>query len=267
MRVRGMAMDAAKPDLRSGYLQSFARGLALIRAFGADSPTLTLSEAAARTGLTRAGARRILITLRELGYVEQEGRDFRLRPKILDLGFSYLSSLSAARIAQPIMEELVERVHEPCNLAVLDGSDVIYVARVAAKPFVREDLGIHIGRRFPAYAAALGRVLLGGLTASELDRYLDKTQLVALTPRTVTDAAALREIVARDRKLGFSYVDQESGERCTIAVPVADRSRVVAALGIGWYAGVRNDAETRDRLLPELLRAGAEIGTALQKAR
>lgn len=204
--------------------------------------------------------------MRELGYVEQEGRDFRLRPKILDLGFSYLSSLSAARIAQPIMEDLVARVHEPCNLAVLDGSDVIYVARVAAKPFVREDLGIHIGRRFPAYAAALGRVLLGGLSESELGSYIETTKLVALTPRTVTDPDTLKAIVARDHKLGFSYVDQESGERCTVAVPITDRSRVVAALGIGWYAGIRNDAETRDMLLPELSRAGLEISAALQKA-
>jgi IclR family transcriptional regulator, pca regulon regulatory protein len=254
-------------DQSKGFLQSFAKGLALIRAFGADAPTMTVSEAAARTGLTRAGARRVLITLVELGYAELEGREFRLRPRILDLGFSYLSSLSAARIAQPIMEELVARVQEPCNLAVLDAVDVIYVARVAAKPFIREDLGIHIGRRFPAYATALGRVLLGGLPEQEFEAYLRNAELVALTPNTITAPEGLQAAVARDRKLGYSYVSQESGERCTLAVPVTDRSRIVAGLGIGWYAGVRNDAEARDRLLPELLRAAAEISTALQQVR
>ena len=258
-------MAAKKPDPSTGYLQSFARGLELIRAFGADTPTLTVSEAAARTGLTRAGARRILITLLELGYAEQEGRDFRLRPRILDLGFSYLSSLSAARIAQPIMEDLVARVSEPCNLAVLDGTDVIYVARAAAKPFVREDLRIHIGRRFPAYTTALGRVLLGGLPEPDLDACLKSTELIALTPRTLTRPTELKAAVARDRKFGFSYVNQESGERCTLAVPIFDRLRIVAGLGIGWFAGIRNDDETKDRLLPELLQAARDISAALQK--
>ncbi len=227
----------------SGFLQSFARGLAVIRAFGSRTPSLTLSQAAALTGLTRANARRILLTLRELGYVEQDGRLFRLRPKVLDLGFSYLSSLSLGRIAQPIMEDMVLRVKEPCNLAMLDGTEVIYVGRVAAKQMVRDDLGIHIGRRFPAYTTSLGRILLGGLSPQALDQYFKEAQLLPLTPRTITDPIKLRAAIKRDHEKGFSYVKQESGERCSVAVPVVDNNGIVAGLGIGWYAGVRNDDE------------------------
>lgn len=249
------------------FLQSFARGLAVIKAFGKNTPSLTLSQAAARTGLTRANARRILLTLLELGYVEQDGRQFRLRPKILDLGYSYLSSLSVGSIAQPIMEDMVLRVKEPCNLAMLDGTEVIYVGRVAAKQIVRDDLGIHIGRRFPAYTTSLGRVLLGGLSPAALDQYFKEAQLLPLTPRTITDPDKLRAVIKRDHDRRFSYVRQESGERCSIAVPVTDNNGIVAALGIGWYAGVRNDDEFKDSLLPELLNAAREISGTLRQVR
>jgi IclR family pca regulon transcriptional regulator len=250
-----------------GFLQSFARGLAVIRAFGSSTPSMTLSQAAARTGLTRANARRILLTLLELGYVEQDGRLFRLRPKILDLGYSYLSSLSVGAIAQPIMEDMVLRVKEPCNLAMLDGTEVIYVGRVAAKQIVRDDLGIHIGRRFPAYTTSLGRILLGGLSPAALDQYFSQAKLLPLTPHTITDPDKLRAAIIRDRDLGYSYVKQESGERCSIAAPVKDKNGIVAALGIGWYAGVRNDDEFRDSLLPELLGAAHEISNTLRQVR
>jgi len=260
-----MTNDSA--DVSSGFLQSFARGLAVIRAFGSNTPSLTLSQAAALTGLTRANARRILLTLRELGYVEQDGRQFRLRPKVLDLGFSYLSSLSLGSIAQPIMEDMVLRVKEPCNLAMLDGTEVIYVGRVAAKQIVRDDLGIHIGRRFPAYTTSLGRVLLGGLSEAALDQYFKDAQLLPLTPRTITDPKKLRAVIKRDHQLGHSYVKQESGERCSIAAPVFGHTGMVAAIGIGWYAGVRNDDEFKDNLLPELLGAARDISNTLRQVR
>jgi IclR family pca regulon transcriptional regulator len=140
---------ADKPRPGDTYVQSFARGLSVIRSFSAKAPQQTLSEVAQRTGLTRAGARRILLTLEGLGYVESQGRQFRLTPKILDLGFAYLSSLPLWNLAEPVMEALVEQVKESSSAAVLEGADIVYVLRVPTHKIMSINLGI--GSRLPAY--------------------------------------------------------------------------------------------------------------------
>ena len=149
-------------ELRPGdsYVQSFARGLAVIRSFSTAAPRQTLTEVAGRTGLTRAGARRILLTLQTLGYVASDGRLFSLTPRILDLGFAYLSSMPMWNVAEPVMEALVEQVKESCSAAVLEGSDIMYVLRVSTRKIMRNSLGV--GSRLPACCTSMGRVLLAG---------------------------------------------------------------------------------------------------------
>src|SRR5438067_5295839 len=164
--------ESASSTPRPGdtYVQSFARGLQVIRSFSAQAPQQTLSEVAQRTGLTRAGARRILLTLESLGYVRCQGRQFSLAPRILDLGFAYLSPLPLWNLAEPVMERLVEEVKESCSAAVLDGPDIVYVLRIPTHKIMSINLGI--GSRLPAHCTSMGRTLLADLDAESLDAML-----------------------------------------------------------------------------------------------
>jgi IclR family pca regulon transcriptional regulator len=246
------------------FVQSFARGLSVIRAFGGKHGAMTLSEVAERAATTRASARRVLLTLQHLGYVRADGRLFRLTPKILDLGYSYLSSLDVWEYAEPIMEELVAQVRESCSASVLDGDEIVYVLRVPTSRIMSINLGI--GTRLPAYATSMGRVLLAGLADAELAAYLSRTVRAALTPHTVTDAEALRAAVLQVRAQGWSLVDQELeiGLR-SIAVPLTNGSgRVVAALNISAHAARVSAKGMVDELLPRLRFAQRQIDAALR---
>jgi len=266
MRTHGASFRlGAAPS--GAFLQAFARGLGVIRAFGADAPEMTLSHVAERTGMTRASARRVLLTLEELGYVQQRERRFRLTARILDLGFAYLSSLSLARVAQPVMEELAARIRGRCNVAVLDGDEIVYVVRVATQGETDAYPLVSVGRRFPAYATSMGRVLLGALPAGELDALLRAAPLRALTPQTEVDPARLAAIVREDARNGWSFVRQEQSEStCSVGAPLHDRSGdVVAAIGTGWFPrSAEADAVRRDEILPHLLAAAAEIDRAMR---
>src|SRR6476661_9084878 len=170
----GKAAEDAQHGARSGdFVQSLERGLAVIRAFGAQRPALTLSEVARQTGVSRAAARRFLHTLVELGYVATDGREFSLRPAVLDLGYAYLSSLSLPEIALPHLEILSEQTGESSSVAVLDGPDIVYVARVATHRIM--SAAIRVGTRFPAYATSMGRALLAHADPEVLDGYLAGT--------------------------------------------------------------------------------------------
>jgi IclR family transcriptional regulator, pca regulon regulatory protein len=241
------------------FVQSLERGLAVIRAFDAEHAELTLSEVARSTGLTRAAARRFLHTLVELGYVRTDGRLFALRPRVLELGYSYLSALSLPEVALPHMEHLVEQVHESCSLAVLDGEDVVYVARVPTKRIM--SVAISVGTRFPAYATSMGRVLLAYQDPAWLEAYLATVKMEPLTRRTVTEPHRLAGLLARVRAQGFCLVDQELEEGLrSVAVPVRDReSHVVAAMNVSVHVS-RGSAETiRRDLLPRLREAAAAV--------
>ena len=172
----------------SDYVQSLARGLAVIKVFDVDHPKLTLSDVARRTELTRATARRFLLTLNELGYVQTDGSLFWLTPRVLELGYSYLSSLSLPEIAGPHLEALAEKVRESSSVSILDGDDVVYVARVPVSRIMT--VSINIGTRFPAFATSMGRVLLAGLPPDDIDAYLDRVRLDHLTLHTVVDVRA-----------------------------------------------------------------------------
>ncbi|HEY3955019.1 MAG TPA: IclR family transcriptional regulator C-terminal domain-containing protein [Streptosporangiaceae bacterium] len=248
------------------FVQSMARGLAVIKAFDENHQELTLSEVARATGLARAAARRFLLTLAELGYVRTDGRMFALTPRVLELGYAYLSSLSLPQIAEPHLERLVAEVQESASITVLDGTDIVYVARVPTSRIMR--VTISIGTRFPAYATSMGRVLLAGLGEAELDARLARISMPPITPRTITDPAALRAELGRVRSQGWALVDQELEEGLrSLAAPILGRSgQVVAAANIATHAARTSAAEAKRSLLPVLLRTTEQIGADLRAA-
>ncbi len=248
---------------RTDFVQSLDRGLAVIRCFSSEHPSLTLSEVAERTGLTRAAARRFLLTLQELGYVGSSGRQFSLRPRVLALGYAYLSSFSVAQIAQPHLEDLTEELHESCSVSVLDGDDIVYVARASANRIMT--IALTVGTRLPPYPTSMGRVLLAGLPEAELDAHLSRARLRKLTEHTVDDPGQLRAILADVRAKGWAAVDQEleAGVR-SIAVPIRDSSgRVVAAINASAHAARVPMRTLEKQFLPRLLDAAEQIDAEL----
>ena len=246
------------------FVQSLARGLAVIRAFDAEHAELTLSDVARRAGITRAAARRFLLTLESLGYVASDARAFRLTPRVLELGFSYLSSLSLPEIVQPHLEALSREVDESVSAAVLDGADIVYIARVPTRRIM--SVRITIGTRFPAFATSMGRVLLAGLPGSAADAALAASDRPHLTDRTLTDRSALHDELDRVRTQGWSLVDGElePGLR-SIAAPLSGRDgRVVAALNVSTSATRDSVEHVRDAYLPPLLRTAAAINAELR---
>ncbi|MDA8296131.1 MAG: helix-turn-helix domain-containing protein [Actinomycetota bacterium] len=231
------------------FVQSLERGLTVIRAFGPGRERLTLTEVAQLTGLTRAAARRFLLTLVELGYVRSDGREFSLRPRVLELGYAFLSGLSLPEVAQPLVEEFVAEVHESSSISVLDGSDIVYIVRVPTHRIMT--VAISVGTRFPAYCTSMGRVLLAAKSDDDLDAYLAEVELAALTERTTTDPGELRAILAKVRAEGFALVEQELEDGLTsLAVPIREANgSVTAAMNVSANA-FRVDAE---RLVREFL--------------
>jgi IclR family pca regulon transcriptional regulator len=246
------------------FVQSLARGLSVIRAFDAEHAELTLSDVARRAGITRAAARRFLLTLESLGYDPSDARAFRLTPRVLELGFSYLSSLSLPEIVQPHLEALSREVDESVSAAVIDGADIVYIARVPTRRIM--SVRITIGTRFPAFATSMGRVLLAGLPGDAADAALAASDLPHLTDRTLTDRAALHEELDRVRAQGWSLVDGEleAGLR-SIAAPLRGRDgRVLAALNVSTSATRDSVEHVRDAYLPPLLRTAAAIDAELR---
>lgn len=256
-------MSALKEELGSDYVQSLERGLAVIRCFSGETPALTLSEVAVATGLTRATARRLLLTLEALGYVRSEDRRFSLTAQALSLGYAYLSSLGIGELAQQPMQGLVERVHESCSVAVLNGMEIVYVARVPTKRLMTVSLSV--GSRLPAYPASMGRVLLAGLSEEHLEQYLAEAKLEPLTPYTIIDKDRLREIVTQVRQQGWALVDQEFelGIR-SVAAPIRNRvGETVAALNVSTHAGRVSPADLRRKVLPLVKETADQISDLL----
>lgn len=243
------------------YVQSLARGLQVIRAFSQERPAMSLSEVAERTGLTRAAARRFLHTLEHLGYVARHERQFRLTPRVLELGYAYLSALDISDIVLPLMKRLAERLDQSCSLSVLDGDEIVYLARVPVRKIMTVALGV--GARLPAFATSMGRVLLSGLSEAARDAVLSRP-LKAWTPQTETEPARLKTLIRAAGAQGYALVDQElEPGLCALAVPVHDRrGRIVAALNVGlpWQEGMAARAPTD--YLPALKATAAEIERA-----
>jgi IclR family transcriptional regulator, pca regulon regulatory protein len=248
----------------SDFVQSLDRGLAVIRAFGPDRERLSLSEVARATGLTRAATRRFLLTLVRLGYVRNDGREFSLRPRVLELGYAYLSGLGMPEVAAPHLEELVAQVRESSSVSVLDGHYIVYVARVPTKRIMT--VSISVGTRFPAYATSMGRVLLAGMSDDDLDTYLAEADFAPMTDRTVTDPERLREILSEVRRQGYAIVDQELEEGLrAIAAPIHGAGgAVTAAINVSAHASRVSMAAMRAELLPHLLETARRIEADLR---
>ena len=247
------------------FVQSLARGLAVLKAFDQDSPAMTLSDLARKTGMSRAAAGRFLKTLVALEYASFDGRDYRLRPRVLELGMAYFSSHSLVDIANPILAAAADRAHEPCSMAVLDGAEIVYVARHTANRMM--SITITIGKRYPAHSTTLGRVLLGGLDDAELERILADAEIAQVTPFTVTDKAELRKLIERARVEGCAMAENllEVGI-LSVAVPVRGRSGdIVAAINMGVPSSRHTLDSLRAQLLPVLRDTAAEIEFALSR--
>jgi IclR family pca regulon transcriptional regulator len=250
----------------ANFVQSLERGLAVIRAFDAEHRELSLSDVARGAGLTRAAARRFLLTLVELGYVNSSGGRFSLSPRVLELGYAYLSGLSLPEVAERHMEELVAKVNESSSISVLDDTDIVYVVRVPTRRIM--SITLSVGTRLPAYATSMGRVLLAGLPDDELERRLGRIEVRPLSARTVKDTAGLREILTKVRRQGYAATDQELEEGLrSLAVPIHDASgTVVAALNVSAHASRATMASMRRSYLPLISQTAADIEVDLRRA-
>lgn len=262
---------ADSPD----FVVSLARGLDIIKAFAGSerdserSPNirspdaLTLSEVATKTGLARAVVRRFLYTLVELGYVITDGKYFRLTAKILDLGFAYLSSFSLPKVAERFLEEVTLETNESSSASVLDGHEIVYVARVQTRRIMSVSLGI--GSRLPAFCTSMGRVLLAHLPAEALEKYFKTAKFSRFTEKTISDPELLRKELNSVAKQGYALVDQELeiGLR-SVAVPVfAAGARAVAAVNLGTQVTRTTKNELLQHFLPVLRKAAKNISSCL----
>ena len=246
------------PEERREHIQSLSRGLSVIASFSEERPEQTLSEVARATDLSRATVRRALLTLVDLGYVQQTGRAFSLTPKVLDLAFSFLSSFRVVDLAQPSMERLVEQIQESSSMSVLDGPNVVYIARVPTKRIMT--ISLALGSRLPAYPTSMGRVLLAALPEAELEAYIAGNKLLPLTKHTITDVAKWRAEIDRVREQGYALVDQELEEGVrSVAAPIVNaKGTVIAAMNVSCHASRVSVSRMRQEFLPRLLDATRE---------
>ncbi|HAI46175.1 MAG TPA: IclR family transcriptional regulator [Stenotrophomonas sp.] len=245
------------------FMTSLGRGLVVLSVFSQHPREVTMSQISTETGISRAAVRRVLYTLEKLGYVGEQGRGFVLLPRVLGMGGAYVASSSMTAAAQPVLDALRDDVHESCSLGVLDGDDVLYVARAETVRIM--SIGLRAGSRLPAYCTSMGRVLLAALPHDTLESYLERNPLRPRTERTVTRMDEFLDTLDRVRRDGVALVDQELeiGLR-SIAVPVHARGgAVVGALNIGTQAGRISLGVMQSQLLPRLREAAQRLGTLL----
>jgi IclR family pca regulon transcriptional regulator len=267
----GHMADERKPTIAEeidalsdpSFMTSLARGLAVLRAFSDSRRTLTIAQISQKTGIPRAAVRRCLHTLKELGYADAEMNNFSLRPKVLTLGYSYLSSTPLTVSAQPYLNNISRTLNESCSLAVLDENEVLYVSRSATSRVM--SVALNTGSRLPAYCTSLGRVMLAHMPEDALNAYFEKVRLRAMTERTVVSQKRLRDVLAGVRTAGYAVNDEELelGLR-SIAVPVRGASgNVLAALNVGTQAARVSIEQMKAEFLPVLLRGAQELAVLL----
>jgi IclR family transcriptional regulator, pca regulon regulatory protein len=247
----------------SDFVQSLERGISVIRSFSAERSQQTLSDVARQTGLTRATARRLLLTLEELGYVRHTGKDFELTARVLDIGYSFVASLNLTHIAQPFLETFSEAVHESSSVSVLDDTNVVYIARVPTKRIMTVSIGL--GSRFPAYQTSMGRVLLAELDDDAVTDIFERSDRTHATDRTVDNATDFAERIAKVREQGWALVDQELeiGVR-SVAAPLRNAAgTALAAMNVSTHAGRTSIDEVHTIFLPQLLETARHISMAL----
>jgi IclR family pca regulon transcriptional regulator len=256
-------LDTRQYESNPDFNLSLARGLAVIEAFEDRPDGVTVADVAERTGVTRASVRRALITLKLLGYASQTGPVYRLNGRILRVGFSYLSSQPLSILAAPVLEEITATIHESSSLSILDGDEILYLARSATKRVM--GVGLVVGSRLPVYCSSMGRVLLANLPEADIQAYLQRVELKPHTTRTITDPVVLAAELRKVKQQGYSLVDEELEEGLrSLAVPVTRREgQVVASINTGVHASRVTAAELIDRFLPVLRRAAASIKQSL----
>jgi IclR family pca regulon transcriptional regulator len=258
-----MTIEDTRSSDDKEYVASLEKGLSVIEAFGIMNRPLTLSEAAEITGHSRASARRSLLTLQRLGYVESDGKLFRLAPRVLRLGYAYVTSTATSKIVQPILESISERTQESSSVAVLDGTDVVFLARAATRRSLTNGLGL--GSRLPAYCAATGRILLAALPPEDAEERLQRTRRLPLTPHTCTEMRALLNLLEDARRRGYAVSDEELelGVR-SIAIPLRDNyGRTIAAMSIVASVHRYTLDAMLERLLPQLESARRMLASML----
>jgi IclR family pca regulon transcriptional regulator len=256
--------DGGTDDRGRHFINGLAKGLAVIQAFNDEDRALTLAEAATRTGLTRAAARRILMTLEDLGFAARHGeRHFVLTPKVLSLGYAYLTSMPLWTFAEPVLESLVEELGETCSIAALDGTELVYVLRIPVHRILTQ--GVTIGSRLPLHCHSAGRVLLSGLNGVQLDAYFARAQLKAYTDRTITEPAVLRKAVAEAGRKGYAWVSGEMEAHISgLSVPIFQPDgQVLAALNVSLNRKNVTEASAVRTLLPKLRRAAERLNASL----
>lgn len=256
--------NSTQPGGDKEFMTTLAKGLAVLASFGEQRPTMTLSQAAVASQLSRATARRVLLTLSELGYVSQSGRDFALAPRILELGFAYLSTQSWIDRAEPLMKELSHSLKESCSAAILQDTEIVYVARMPA-PHRIMSTTIAVGTRLPAFHTSLGRIQLGFLSPADVRERLGRAALTRHTPRTIVEPDALLARIREDNAQGYSIVDEEleQGLR-SLAVPIVTRGgENVGAINLSAHASRSSRNELRDKFLPKLSAIAQEISRSL----
>lgn len=261
-------MTETDAPARADFVQSLARGLAVIRTFDGDPAELSLAEVARRAQIPRAAARRFLRTLEQLGYVRATAdARFLLTPRILELGYGYMSSLSLPEIVQPHLDALSHHIGESVSVSVLDNADIVYVARAAGRRIM--SVRIMIGTRLPAFVTSMGRVLLAGMPVDAMSKLLGSERLEAYTARTTVDPSDLAAILDGVRDQGWAMVDGEleDGLR-SIAVPLRGRDGgAIAALNVSTSTARGTAADVRAELLPELQRTASVIESELRAGR
>jgi IclR family pca regulon transcriptional regulator len=256
--------STAEEKPRTERLESLERGLRVLELFGQGTESrFAMIEVADELGITRASALRILATLEDMGYVRLEGRAYGLTPRVLALGYSYLASLGFRAIARPILEDLVRVTKETASVGVLDGADVVYVAREEARRLIRIDL--NVGSRLPAYLNSMGRVLMSALPDAALDAQMRAVKLTKLASRTVADKRQLKARIVEIRKAGYCYIDGEVDDRIAgLAMPLVDRDgKVIAALNLSLGFGRHGPKEVERNLIPLLRKAAQKINAVL----
>lgn len=240
------------------FMTSLARGLAVLRCFADEQRPMTIAQASKQTGLSRPAVKRCLHTFVRLGYAAQDGANYVLQPKVLALGYAYLSSSTLAMRAQPLLDRLRDEIHESCSLGVIEEDEVYYVARAEVSRIM--SIALRAGSRVPLYCTSMGRVLMAGRSREEQAAYLRRTDLSARTPHTLTEPAALIATFAHVAQEGHAIVDQELeiGLR-SLAVPVMGANGMIAAVNIGTQAARISIQDLRTRLLPPLLRVAREL--------
>lgn len=240
------------------FMTSLARGLVVLRCFADEREPMTIAQASRLTGLSRPAVKRCLHTLTRLGYATQEGVQYRLRPKVLSLGYAYMSSSTLAVRAQPLLDQIRDELHESCSLGVIEEDEVTYVARAEISRIM--SIALRVGSRLPLYCTSMGRVLLAGQSRSLQDAYLARTDLSRLTDVTETSRAGLLAVFRKVADDGYAIVDQEleQGLR-SVAVPVMRGGSVIAALNIGTQVVRVSMAELHSRYLPVLRRTAQEL--------